>query len=206
MESLIKTPISEITATLEVLGKHGVTSGGLKAVSKNPDLAAKVALLIMDDIRTIFKVTVDYGLSLSEMIKACNCGYNNPDINSQNFKIDGSGQQAADLVLVTVKEVLTWLISQGQTAAVQDRVTTKQVLAYMASHGLIEAAIEYLLFFGAANPDIQREFPIAALGSSDVVDCGDRSCLYLRCDGGERGLLLFWSDDDSLWGGGWRWW
>lgn len=204
MESLKKTSFSEIDATIEVLGSYGVTSEGLKAVRKNSDLAAKVAALIMASIRTIFKITVNYAMSLSEMIKACNCGYNNPDINSQNFKIAGSGQQVVALALVAGREVLTWLIAHGQAAADQDWVTTKQVLDYMVSHGLVEAEVEHLLFFGAANPDIQREFPITALGSSFVFGDRHRYGPYLGCADDERRLGLYWYDDDSHWGGGWR--
>jgi hypothetical protein len=134
------------------------------------------------------------------MIKTCNCGYNHPDINAKNFPIKNTGKQAVDLVLVKARDVLDWLIAQGQVAADQDWVTTKQVLAFMVSHGLLEALIEHLLAFGIANPDVQLEAPVIALGSVWVDAYGDRRCPYLLSSADERKLRLFWSGDDDLWG------
>jgi|GEM_PF-1554663 len=198
MGLLSETPHSEITATMEVLGNHGVTREGLTSLRKNPDLAAKVVLLIMVSVRTIYHVMMRT-MTLAEMIKACNCGYNHPDINAKNFPIQNTGKQSVDLVLVKARDIIEWLIAQGQAAAGQGWVTTKQVVDYMVSHGLLEALIEHLLAFGAANPDAQRESPIIALGSSFVSGDGLRGCPCLRSLGNERGLDLDWDVGDGHW-------
>jgi hypothetical protein len=201
MESLKKTSFSEVDATLEVLGKHGVTSEGLKAVRKDPNLAAKVALLIMAGLRLIFKVIVDYGLSLDEMIKAGKYDWVS-DAIVKHFTPQGEGKRVVDLVLVTVPEILEWLIAEGHASEEQIAgkwVTTKQVFAYFASHGLMAALIEYLLALGATNPELQKHFDLIALGSSYVGNDNGRRSPTLCCENGNRKLHLSWVDDAVRW-------
>lgn len=148
------------------------------------------------------RVTVDYTQSLPEMIKTCGCGYNQLEIKQTNFKINGSGQQVVDLVLVSGSDVLTRSISPGQDVACHGYVTTQQVLAYMESHGFIEAEakIEHLLFFGAANPNKQKEFDIIALGSSIVNFKGIRYYPSLDRRGEKRQLRFRWPMSGLYWG------
>lgn len=190
MGNLVKeTPYSEITATLELLDANGVTREHLALLRKNRAKAMTVAHLIMGIIQQTYKVIVDYGLSLAEMIKAGKYGWFNDDITAKNFTLEGSGQHEAELVLVHLNR----------------DATTKEVREYLDEQGLAPAKIEHLLAFGAAYPELQREFPIAALGSSFVRGLGGRSCPCLCCRGvGGRGLDLTWHDGDSPWGGGWR--
>jgi len=206
MGNLVKsTPYSEVTATLESLDAQGVTREGLKALRSNPPLARAVTALIMAGIQyvqAIYKVIVDYSLSLSEMIKLGKYELVNDDI-IKHFTIQGSGKQATDLVLVTVMEVLDWLISQGQATKEQMAekwVTTKQVIAYLASHGLLAALIEHLLAFGATYPELQRQFPIIALGSVWFHARGNRYYPSLGSDGDRRELSLRWHGDGRRWG------
>ncbi|HDQ22661.1 MAG TPA: hypothetical protein ENN28_01655 [Candidatus Uhrbacteria bacterium] len=188
MESLKKTPFSGVDATLEVLGKYGVTSQGLKSLRKNPDLAAKVASLIMTGVRTIFKVTVDYGMSLAEMIQAGQYDWFNDNITDKRFELKGAGQHEVNLVLVHLDRV----------------ATTKEVHEYLKEQGLEPAKIEHLLAFGTTYPEVQREFPVVALGSSFVDGHGDRLYPCLAGYGGGRRLNLGLHDDDGHWDGSCR--
>jgi hypothetical protein len=64
-----------------------------------------------------------------------------------------------------------------------------------AKDGLRFAVETELDAFGTANPDLQREHYILALGSSALYDDGDRgvACLYGNDDG--RWLSRYWVDD-----------
>ena len=184
MESLKKTPFSEVDATLEVLGKHGVTSQGLKSLRKNSDLAAKVASLIMTGVRTIFKVTVDYGLSLAEMIQAGQYDWFNDNINDQNFSISGTSQHKMELILVHLNRSATnWEAFE----------------LLLLKNGLEPVKIEHLLAFGEAYPEMQREFPIVALGSNCVNISGHSPRPYLVYHDGQRKLDLCFGDFSGPW-------
>jgi len=183
MGNLIKeTPYSEITATLEVLDAQGVTREDLISVRKSRTLAKKIAEVIMaskQKVRETYKVVVDYGKSLAEMILLGNYGWFNDDINSKNFPLQGTGAQESELVLVHLNQ----------------SATSKEVLESLDSQGLAPAQFVHLLAFGAAYPELQRQFPIIALGSSFVDGHGDRGYPYLYCHGSRRRLCLYWGGD-----------
>ncbi len=193
--------ISRLVISLKALGGKGEE---LRLVLSVPGLSDKIAELIMDcgqKVRETYKVIVDYSMTLAEMIKAGNYDWVN-DAIVKRFKIQGSGKHAFDLVLVTVPEILEWLIAQGQASEEQIAekwVTTRQVIAYLSSHGLLAALIEHLLAFGAAYPELKRQFQIIALGSSFVHGHGPRDCSCLDGPVDERGLSLFCFVDDSRW-------
>lgn len=127
-----------------------------------------------------FKVEVDYGLTLAQMISAGRYDWTNDDINAQNFPIQGEGKAECELVLVHLGKV----------------ATTDEVLAELDRRGLRPAKIEELLALGATRPELQKEFPIMALGSRFVLQDGDRGFAYLDWDGSERGLDLHWVGND----------
>ncbi|OGH64178.1 MAG: hypothetical protein A2821_04155 [Candidatus Magasanikbacteria bacterium RIFCSPHIGHO2_01_FULL_41_23] len=75
-------------------------------------------------------------------------------------------------------------------------LSTEQVLVELDRCGLEAGNIGQLLAFGEKFPDIQREFPIIALGSVCVSSNGSRCSPYLGRDDRERGLDLSWVDRD----------
>lgn len=120
MGNLVKeTPYSEITATLEVLDKHGVTREDLKALRSNLSLVQQVVAAIKQMALQIYTVTVNHNLPLAEMIKACQLDWANKDIIENYFPITGTGQEEVELVLVhlnrhvTTNEVLKYLSNQN---------------------------------------------------------------------------------------------
>lgn len=154
-------------------------------------LAQQVAKLIMSGRQKAgdtFKVVVDYSKSLAEMIRLGKYDWANDDINDKHFPIQGAGQHEAELVLVHFNK----------------DITTKEVLAHLSSNDLKAAEIEHLLVFGTIYPEIQKEFPVVALGSVWVLGGGFRDCPYLSFVGGGRELGLGWRGDDDQWGGGCR--
>lgn len=129
---------------------------------------------------TTYPVTVDYGLSLSEMIKAGHYDYANSDITAKNFpKTEMSGKVKTNLELVHLNH----------------SATTDEVLAHMEAQGFRPATLPELLAFGKMYPDVQREFPVVALGSSWVGLDGYCCVAFLWDGGGKRSLYLDWCED-----------
>ena len=71
-------------------------------------------------------------------------------------------------------------------------ISSEDALKEMDALGLRPAKIEEPLAFGETHPDIQREFPIIALGSVWRGRNGDRGVPFLVGWGGRRGLRLDW--------------
>ena len=127
-----------------------------------------------------YVVTVDYGKTLKEMIAAGQYDWENSDINSDNFQIEGDGTVETKLELVHLNK----------------DASTKEVEAYFEKNGLRAATLEELLAFGAKFPEVQREFPVIALGSAWVSPDGRRGVLYLDRGGSKRNIFLYWRERD----------
>jgi hypothetical protein len=83
------------------------------------------------------------------------------DIDDDHFPIQGDGRQKKEVILVN-----------------------------RARLSLSPAKIEHLLSFGVTYPEVQREFPIIALGSFFDISNGFRVCPCLRYIDGQRRLCL----------------
>lgn len=125
-----------------------------------------------------YPVTVDYSLSLAKMIKAGKYDWKNDNITAKNFPVKGEGKQA----------VVPELVHLNRFAS------TDEVLAHMEANNLRPATLPELLAFGEKYPDVQREFPIVALGSSWVSPDGGRGVTCLWGGGGGRRLDLIWCE------------
>lgn len=124
-------------------------------------------------------ITVDYGLSFVEMIAAGGYDWKNGDITEERFPVKGIGKVERDVELV----------HYGYDISSEDAVKD------LAKRGLRPATIEELLAFGTKYPDLQRKFPIVALGSSARVSV----FRYVPCLCGSdarRDLYLYWCGDD----------
>ena len=127
-----------------------------------------------------YSVVINFGKTVEQMKDDGHYDWSNSNINSQNFPLSGEGT-----VNVTLE-----LVHLNRLASSQD------VLDHLEANGMRPATVEELLMFGVTYPDIQREFPIVCLGSSWVDPDGDRDVPYLRRDGSERDLDLFWLGND----------
>ena len=122
-----------------------------------------------------FVASIDYSLSLEQMISAGKYDWKNNDITAKNFPISGIG----------VQDVTFELVHFDRTISTQD--ATKEILA----RGLEVAKIEHLLAFGEKYPDEQRKYPIVALGSFCLLE-DDRYYPSLNHSDDERHLALPW--------------
>ena len=186
--------MSIITALVSAVRKQGGTDADIYrlATPEGESLLDKIAALIVQAGKPIeklaencYKVLVDYGQTLQQMIANGKYDYANSDITASNFPTQGSGQQ----------NVVVELVHFGRDMA------SEAVLKEFEARGLRVATLPELLAFGATYPEKQREFPIVALGSVWRDRSGDhRYVPYLCGNGSERLLSLRWDDgrwDDS---------
>ncbi|MFA6227620.1 MAG: hypothetical protein WC668_00310 [Patescibacteria group bacterium] len=139
----------------------------------------------------VYDVIIDPSKNLAQMIAAGRYDWPNPNIIADHFPFNGAGKRKikvellhfnrdfsnGDQIIAKLKEVNDWLAKQG------------------ANYRYLFAQIEELLALGAAHPELQRLYPIAALGSI-WRRAGYRFFACLSGDGARRALSL-----DCLGGG-----
>src|SRR3989344_3093633 len=121
------------------------------------------------------RITIDYRLSLAEMIPVGRFDWTNDFITSAYFPITET--DATDIVVELVHF---------------DRsISSETAVAEMAKRGLRPATLTELLAYGAAFPEDQRKFQIVALGIEALLG-GSRivSCIGGGNTGGDRGFPL----------------
>ena len=128
----------------------------------------------------VLRFTVDYSLTMEQMIALGQYDWKNDNITSERFPVKGEGK----------KEIVGELVKYGSA------MSSEAVLADLDKKGFRPATIEELLAFGAAFPEFQRKFPIVALGSVAEIH-GRRVVACLGGGDSGRGLGLIW------FGGGW---
>jgi len=135
---------------------------------------------------SIFEIMVDYSRSLAEMIKAGNYDWVNDDITADRFSVKGEGRQ----------ELIITLFHFNKT------MSSDKVKSEMEKQGFRPAKVEELLALGEKYPDLQKEFPITALGSVWQNPHGNHSVPSLYWPGVKRALALGWLEGG--WSAGWR--
>ena len=135
---------------------------------------------VAEKVSSLFHITVNYGLSLKEMIAAGGYDWKNDDITEARFPVPTGSPVELDTELIHFDY----------------DISSENVVAELDKKGYRPATIHELLAFGAKYPNKQREFPIVALGSVAGVG-GDRRVAYLDGGGDGRRLGLGW------WVGGW---
>jgi len=153
--------------------------GGMEGVQRF--LSGELVLKAPD--HPVYGVTVDYGLTLAQMIELGKYDWTNNNITVDHFLVKGEGKREVQVVLFHFNKVMAF----------------DNVVATMKQEGFGPARIEHLLALGAKQPELQRQFPIVALGSVWRSSAVDRRVAYLGWGGAERGLGLYWCECD--WGG-----
>lgn len=126
-------------------------------------------------------LTIDYDLSLADMIALGRYDLVNGDITAKRFQIVGSG-------VATFPHKLFHFDSG---------VSSEEAARRIIADGWQPGKIEHILAYGTANLDDQRKFQIVALGTEALVGVV-RHVAYLDGGGSERCLYLGWVGD------GWR--
>ncbi|MBI4090447.1 MAG: hypothetical protein HY422_00305 [Candidatus Komeilibacteria bacterium] len=159
----------------------------LRRILSEPSLRTTIGKAIMHNGSevstsgaTTYPVTIDYADTFEQRLASGRYDWKNSDIKEKNFPIKGEGTVERNLEL----------------AHYGKDMSTDAVLAAIDAQGYRPATIEELLAFGAKYPELQREFPIVALGSVWRHWRGDRHVAYLSRDGDGRGLDLHWIESD----------
>lgn len=128
------------------------------------------------EIEETYPLNVDYDQKIEDAVADGKYDYKNDDITSKNFPTSRKG--SADIVLHLVH--------------FNRNISSDDVILELDKLGLRPAETHEELAFGAAHPDIQRQFPIVALGSVWQDRDGDRYVPCLFRVGSERSLYLDW--------------
>lgn len=146
-------------------------------IGNREELAAALrqALMRTADHLT-FTLTINYDQTVEEMVESGKYSFANSNITSQNFHIQQSGTHQVEVILVHFDQEMT-----------SDQVKTK-----LDEMGLRPAELPELLALGTNHPDLQRQFPIIALGSVWQSPYGHLYCPYLYGYSDRRELRLFW--------------
>lgn len=128
-------------------------------------------------------LVIDYSRTLQEMINAGNYGWTNSNITEKNFPI--SLEMTGKKVEVSAK-----LFHFNR------EISSEDAISEMDKAGYRPATLAEILALGEAQPKLQRQFPIIALGSVWRRADGNRDVPSLNVDGSGRRLYLDWFDGD----------
>lgn len=137
--------------------------------------------IMWQTVYRIYSVIVDYNQSLNKMILAGKYDLVNQEITEKNFPSKLSGSVPLNFELFHFNR----LISSESAVAELDKM------------GFRPATVRELLSFGAKYPEMQREFPVVALGEVSEID-GNRRVAGLGRDVSGRGLGLDWWSVDWI--------
>ena len=129
-----------------------------------------------------YPLSVDYDLSVENAVKLGQYNWTNGDITGKNFPTTRTGKV----------EVVVELIRFNCA------ISTKDAQRELDQRGYRPAELHELLAFGEKYPELQRQFPIVALGSVWRGRVGSRGVPYLYGFGSGRRLGLHWIGCD--WG------
>ncbi len=162
---------SELQQLLEVIEKNNIS---IPEVIELVEGKAKEEQLKSEEE---ISLTVDYGQDLKQMIANGKYGSCNYDITEKNFPMPT--ELVGEKVVVSAK-----LFHFNHV------ISSEEAIAEMEKEGFRPATLAELLALGEAQPDLQRQFPILALGSVLRRANGTRHVPYLDVLGDKRNLYL----------------
>ncbi len=127
---------------------------------------------------TVVNVTVNYGLTLEEMIRGGCYGEVDPGITGSNFPLSGHGR----------------LSRQVKLASFGICLPTPVVITELEQFRLIPAPLEFVLGIGSQHPGIQEKTPVVCLGSRWKEAEDDKSVPAIGIHEGKRVLCLCYYD------------
>ena len=145
-----------------------------------------------------YSVRIDYSQTLDEMVEAGNYDWVSKYIQRGNIPVEGEGVKEAKLVLITSGKPWT---------------SFDEAVEEIKKRNLRPANFPELLAFGAKYPDIQRKYPITAIGTeiitgkkiTDGNDTGPGGYHRDAClRGSETGRALTLYKEIVGWHGEWR--
>ena len=176
-------------AITDAVLERGGSDDDVRRILTSKKFLATIVDAIMETgkkLAAAFRLTVNYDLSVEDMVKLGKYDWTNSDITSEHFPVTRQGKSEVEVELVHFDRVMS----------------SNDVLRELDKQGYRPADLRELLDFGAAYPEEQRKYPIAALGSVWQLPNGRRRVADLVGSAGYRGLGLDWLEDD--WNEFWR--
>lgn len=177
--------LKQLAKTLNLIADSDISSGQYQELLQS----GKFTELLREFIESgkpsvdIFKVVLDYDMTLRQMIEAAKYDWMNDDITEEHFPFNKRENGEVELHVVHF----------GRD------IRTKEVLARLDERGLRPAELPELLALGATHPNLQRDYPLVALGSEWRNPGGGVDYAILGERGDRRNLLLIWSGSDDEW-------
>jgi hypothetical protein len=148
--------------------------GGMEVVRNILADKVEVVAKTVSYITGTFKCVVNKTVKIETEIKAAGFDWSNDGINTKNFpKPEGGDVSDKDIILFWFKGIGSY-----------------EAIAKMAEEGCRPADVWELTALAKAQPDLQREYPIIALGSVCKLD-GSRRVPCLYGNSGHRELYLY---------------
>lgn len=149
-------------------------------------IANAIAEFVKQAKKIIYTILVDYAVSIEEMVRLGKYDWANSDITTGHFPTKRVGKAEMEVELIHFNR----------------SISSEEALKEMDKMGYRAAEAHELLAFGAKYPDVQREFPIVALGSVWRRLRGYRRVVCLGRGDTGRGANLIWFEGG--WYGIWR--
>ncbi len=182
IETLDEKGLSSEQVQNDLLGK-GILADIAEAIVHGTIPTREEFRKLLGLVTMVFRFIVDYTMSLSETIALGKYDCVSDNITEKKFlkpTLFAGVQQATQAVEAE-------LLHFGS-------ISSDSALANMKKQGFRPATIWELLAFGAKNPELQRQFPIVALGSSCFL-LWERHVPILGGYFSGRGLYLYRFDD-----------
>ena len=180
----MKIDISDLQKLLEAIDNKKLSIPEAIALinGKNGKIEKKVATsqaITTDDV----KLTVDYTKTVEQAIADGNYDWKNSDVTAKNFPI--SPEMIGKKVDIS-----------GRLFHFDRNIGSENAIKKMDSDGCRPATLMELLALGATHPELQKQFPIIALGSVWRTFIGFRQVPYLDVNNDDRELDLSYFGDD----------
>jgi len=180
----MKIDISDLQKLLEAIDNKKLSIPEAIALinGKNGKIEKKVATsqaITTDDV----KLTVDYTKTVEQAIADGNYDWKNSDVTAKNFPI--SPEMIGKKVDIS-----------GRLFHFDRNIGSENAIKKMDSDGCRPATLMELLALGATHPELQKQFPIIALGSVWRTFIGFRQVPYLDVNDDDRELDLSYFGDD----------
>lgn len=156
----------------------------LKSKEKRQAMAEACAEVLKKTTENILSILSS--LSLSDRIAAGKYDWVNDDITEKHFPDKAEKDYEVEYRIFHFNR----------------SISSESAIAEMEKEGFRAGNLVELLKLGETKPELQREFPIIALGSVWRNGVGHRNVPVLNCDAAGRGLDLYWFGYD--WDGAYR--
>ena len=170
----------ETQKVIEVIESSNLSASQVIELIEKSDVQSEKVINPTDEI----KLAVDYTKTVEQAVADGNYDWKNGDINAKNFPV--SPEMIGKKVEVSAK-----LFHFNRDISSDDAISE------MDKAGCRPATLMELLVLGFLFPELQRQFPIVALGSVWRCAYGFRFAPYLFVFDSKRKLYLDWFD--SYW-------